>query len=326
VAAAVTSGVVARPIAIEAAGIVFQNPVVLAAGTAGYARELDDVVDLNRLGGIVTKAVSPEPRQGNPALRVADFRAGMINAVGLANPGLETVRRDHLTWLGAHLPNTRKLVNVVGATTDDFPSVVMGIEEALGVGAVDRSTAIDGYELNVSCPNVKAGGAEFVSDPATLATIVSQVRGVTRRRIFVKLSPTLSDIGATARIAVNAGADALTVVNTLPGLVVDVKRRRPALGFGTGGVSGPGLLPIGVLATWKVRRAVRVPVMGVGGIASADDALQYILAGASLVGIGTAALKDPKRPERIVRDLERWCDREGVRSIAEIVGTLEWPG
>jgi dihydroorotate dehydrogenase (NAD+) catalytic subunit len=129
VAAAVTSSVVARPIAIEVAGIVFQNPVVLAAGTAGYARELDEVVDLDRLGGIVTKAVSPEPRQGNPALRVADFRGGMINAVGLANPGLEAVRRDHLTWLGAHLPNTRKLVNVVGATTDDFPSVVMGIEE-----------------------------------------------------------------------------------------------------------------------------------------------------------------------------------------------------
>jgi dihydroorotate dehydrogenase (NAD+) catalytic subunit len=322
----VTSGAVARPTAIQVAGIVFQNPVVLAAGTAGYARELDDVADLNRLGGIVTKAVSPEPRQGNPPLRVADFGGGMINAVGLANPGLETVRRDQLAWLGAHLPNTRKLVNVVGATTDDFPAVVMGIEEALGVGAVDRSAAIDGYELNVSCPNVKAGGAEFISDPDTLVTVVRQVRAVTRRRIFVKLSPTLPDIGRTARVAVNAGADALTVVNTIPGMVIDVKRRRPALGFGTGGVSGPGLLPVGVLATWKVRRAVRVPVMGVGGIASAEDALQYILAGASLVGIGTAALKDPKRPERIVRELERWCDREGVRSIADVVGTLEWPG
>ena len=324
--AAVISGVVARPTAIDVAGIVFQNPVVLAAGTAGYGREVDDVLDLNRLGGIVTKAVSPEPREGNPALRVADFRAGMINAVGLANPGLEAVRRDYLAWLGGHLPNTRKLVNVVGATTDDFPAVVMGIEETLGVGAVDRTATIDGYELNVSCPNVKAGGAEFVSDPHTLATIVSQVRGVTRRPIFVKLSPTLPDIGATARVAVNAGADALTVVNTLPGLVIDVKRRRPALGYGTGGVSGPGLLPVGVLATWKVRRAVRAPVMGAGGIASAEDALQYILAGASLVGIGTAALKDPKRPERIVRDLELWCDREGLRSIADIVGTLEWPG
>jgi dihydroorotate dehydrogenase (NAD+) catalytic subunit len=317
---------VARPTAIEVAGILFQNPIVLAAGTAGYARELDDVVDLNRLGGIVTKAVSPEPRQGNAPLRVADFRGGMINAVGLANPGLETVRRDLLGWLASHVPETRKIVNVVGSTVDDFPAVVMGIEESLGVGAVDRSSAVDGYELNVSCPNVKAGGAEFVSDPGTLATIVSQVRGVTRRRIFVKLSPTLPDIGATARVAVNAGADALSVVNTLPGLVVDVKRRRPALGFGTGGVSGPGLLPIGVLATWKVARAVRVPLMGLGGIASAEDALQYMIAGASLVGVGTAALKDPKRPERIVRDLERWCDREGVRSISEIVGTLEWPG
>jgi dihydroorotate dehydrogenase (NAD+) catalytic subunit len=322
---AVTSGVVARPTSIEVAGIVFQNPVVLAAGTAGYARELDDVADLNRLGGVVTKAVSPEPRQGNAALRVADFRAGMINAVGLANPGLDTVRRDYLSWLGTHLPETRKIVNVVGSTIDDFSAVVLGIEESLGVGAVDRSSAVDGYELNVSCPNVKAGGAEFVSDQQTLAAIVAQVRRVTRRRVFVKLSPTLPDIAATARVAVNAGADALSVVNTLPGLVVDVKRRRPALGFGTGGVSGPGLLPIGVLATWKVSRAVRVPILGVGGIASADDALQYIVAGASLVGIGTAALKDPKRPERIVRDLERWCDREGVRSISELVGTLEWP-
>jgi dihydroorotate dehydrogenase (NAD+) catalytic subunit len=322
----VTSGAVSRPTAIDVAGVVFQNPVILAAGTAGYARELDDVIDLDRLGGVVTKAVSPEPRQGNPALRVADFRAGMINAVGLANPGLDVVRRDHLVWLGRHLPNTRKIVNVVGGTTDDFPAVVMGIEEALGVGAGDRSSAVDGYELNVSCPNVKAGGAEFVSDPDTLSTIVSQVRAVTRRRVFVKLSPTLPDIAATARVAVSSGADAISVVNTLPGLVIDVKRRRPALGFGTGGVSGPGLLPVGVLATWKVRRAVSVPIMGVGGVSCGEDALQYILAGASLVGVGTAALKDPKVPERIVRDLERWCDREAVRSISDVVGSLEWRG
>ena len=321
-----TSGTAARPTAIEAAGILFQNPIVLAAGTAGYARELDEVVALDRLGGIVTKSVSPEPRRGNRALRVADFRGGMINAVGLANPGLDEVRRDHLAWLAGHLPNTRKLVNVVGSTVDDFPAVVIGIEEGLGGGPVDRTAAVDGYELNVSCPNVKAGGAEFVSDADTLATIVSQVRAVTRRRIFVKLSPTLPDIGATARLAVHAGADALTVVNTLPGLVVDVGRRRPALGFGAGGVSGPGLLPVGVLATWKVRSAVKAPIMGVGGVATAEDALQYMMAGASLVGVGTAALKDPRRPERIVRDLDRWCDREGLRSIAEIVGTLEWPG
>jgi dihydroorotate dehydrogenase (NAD+) catalytic subunit len=213
----------------------------------------------------------------------------------------------------------------VGSTPDDYPAVVMGIEEALA-GAVEGPAAVDGYELNVSCPNVNAGGTEFVSDPDTLSTIVKQVRAVTRRPVFVKLSPTLPDIGATARVAVASGADALTVVNTLPGLVVDVKRRRPALGFGTGGVSGPGLLPVGVLATWKVRRAVRAPIMGVGGIWSADDALQYIVAGASLVGIGTAALKDPKQPARVVRGLERWCDREGVRSIAEVVGSLEWPG
>lgn len=313
------------PSAIDVAGVVFQNPVLLASGTAGYARELHDVADLDRLGGIVTKAVSPEPRVGNPALRVADFRGGMINAVGLANPGLEAVRTDHLAWLGANLPSARKLVNVVGASVDDYPAVVAGVEQAFGLGASDQPV-IDGYELNVSCPNVKAGGTEFVHDPDTLEQVVTQVRRVTRRPIFVKLSPTLPDIAMSARVATNAGADGLTVVNTVPGLVVDVKRRRPALGFGTGGVSGPGLLPIGVLATWKVHRAVRAPVIGVGGISTADDALQYMVAGASLVGVGTAALKDPKRPGRIARDLDRWCDREGVRSIAEIVGTLQWPG
>ena len=303
-------------LAVDVAGITFQNPIVLASGTAGYGRELDGVVDLSQLGGIVTKAVSPEPRKGAPAPRVAEFSGGMINAVGLANPGLDAVRAEHLPWMRDHVRGARVLVNVIGNTVDDFAVVVGGLDDLDGHVA---------YELNVSCPNVKAGGMEFGADAAALTAVVKGARAKTRRPLFVKLSPTLPDIAATARIAVDAGADALTLVNTIPGLVIDVERRRPVLGFGTGGVSGPGLRPVGVLATWKVRRAVRVPVIGVGGIGSAEDALQYIVAGASLVGVGTAALRDPRAPERIVREMESWCERHGVNNVLDLCGTLEWP-
>jgi dihydroorotate dehydrogenase (NAD+) catalytic subunit len=166
---------------------------------------------------------------------------------------------------------------------------------------------------------------EFGADPSVLADLVTQARRAARRPLFVKLSPTLPDIAATARVAVDAGADGITVINTVPGLLIDVERRRPVLGFGTGGVSGPAILPVGVLATWKVSRAVNVPVMGVGGIASADDIVQYVLAGATLVGVGTAALQDPRLPERLVRALGAWCADHGVQTLKDVVGRLEWP-
>ena len=303
-------------LAIDAAGIPFQNPILLAAGTAAYGRELADVMNLERLGGLITKAVSPAPRAGAPAPRVWDFEEGMINAVGLANPGVDAVRREHLPWLAAHLRHARVVVNVVGDVAEDFAVVVDRLDDVEGFSA---------YELNVSCPNVRAGGREFCADPRALGEVVRLARDATRRPLFVKLSPTLPDVAESARIAVDAGADGLTLVNTLPGLVIDVERRRPVLGFGSGGASGPALLPVGVLAAWKVHRAVAVPLIGVGGVASARDALQYILAGASLVGVGTAALADPRLPERLVRDLERWCAAHGVRSISELVGALEWP-
>jgi dihydroorotate dehydrogenase (NAD+) catalytic subunit len=184
---------------------------------------------------------------------------------------------------------------------------------------------VDAFEINVSCPNVKAGGMEFGADPAALKVVVAGVRRATRRPVFVKLSPVLPNIGDAARIAADAGADGISVVNTIPGLLVDIERRRPVLGFGTGGVSGPAILPVGVLATWKVRGAVPLPILGVGGVSSAEDALQYIMAGASLVGIGTAAMRDPRAPERIVRGLEQWCARHNVNNIQELTGTLEWP-
>ena len=313
-------------LAVEAAGIAFANPILLAAGTAGYGRELAGVVALDRLGGIVTKAVSVAPRAGAAAPRVAEFGGGMINAIGLANPGLESVRSEHLPWLLEHLAAspTRVIVNVVGSAVEDFASVVAGIEEG-AAGARRARSGPDAYELNVSCPNVRAGGMEFGADPATLRAVVAGARAATGRPLFVKLSPALADIAGAARTAVGAGADGLTLVNTVPGLVIDVEHRRPALGFGSGGVSGAAILPVGVLATWKVSRALPgVPIIGVGGVASATDALQYILAGASLVAIGTAAMREPRLPERIVADLARWCAAHGT-TVRQLVGTLEWP-
>ncbi|MDB4910791.1 MAG: Dihydroorotate dehydrogenase [Gemmatimonadetes bacterium] len=302
-------------LAVDVAGIRFQNPVLLASGTAAYGREIAGVIDLEALGGIVTKAVSMQPRKGAPPLRVIDAGGGMLNAIGLANPGVASVRANDLPWLATNVSRARVLVNVVGDIVEDYPAVINALESVAG---------IDGFELNVSCPNTKAGGVEFGADPRALREVVSSSRAATGLPIFVKLSPALSDIAGAAKIAVDAGADAITLVNTLPALVVDVERRRPALGFGTGGLSGAALLPVGVRATWMVRRAVRVPIVGVGGIASGTDAVQYLMAGASLVAMGTAALRDPRAPERVVRELEAWCRAHDVRAVRDLTGTLEW--
>jgi dihydroorotate dehydrogenase (NAD+) catalytic subunit len=303
-------------------GLEFKNPIVLAAGTAGFGEELAGVMRLDAVGGIVTKAVSLDPRGGNPSRRVAEFDGGMMNAVGLANPGLAAVRSEQVPWLAAHLKETRKIVNVVGFAVDEYAAVVAGLEEA--AASTSTQHAIDGFELNVSCPNTKAGGMEFGADPASLRQVIEGARRETRRPIFVKLSPTLANIADAARVAADAGADAISVVNTIPGLLIDIERRRPVLGFGSGGVSGPAILPVGVLATWRVRQAVALPILGVGGVASGTDVLQYILAGAVLVGVGTAALRDPRAPERIVSEVEQWCARHGVSNLQSLSGTVEW--
>ena len=302
-------------LAVTVAGIDFQNPVLLAAGTAAYGRELASVINLDALGGLITKAVSVERRHGARAPRVAEFEGGMINAVGLANPGVDEVKAEHLPWLATNMTRAKVLVNVVGNQPDDFGTVV---------SLLDDSPAITAYELNVSCPNVKAGGLEFGADPRSLTDVVTRARAATRRPIFVKLSPTLQDIGTSAKTAADAGADGISVVNTLPGLVIDVDTRKPVLGFGTGGVSGAGLLPVGVLATRNVAKAVRLPVIGVGGISKATDIIQYVIAGASLVAIGTAAMQQPKLPEKLVDDLEKWCESKSIRSLSALRGTLQW--
>jgi len=275
-------------------GTTFSNPVILASGTAGYGLELEGVVDLERLGGIVCKAVSVEPREGNRPPRVAEFPGGMMNSVGLANPGLAQVRERELPRLAAALHRCRILVNVVGFTTGEYAEVIAGLENVDGITA---------YELNLSCPNTAAGGVEFGADPDCIRAVVERCRSATRRGIAVKLSPALADIAAMALVARDAGADAVTVVNTMPGYLYEGRESR--LGHGNGGVSGPALLPVGVLAVRRVlERTDGMPVIGVGGVRTAADVRQYLAAGATLVGVGTAALADPRVPERIVRDLE----------------------
>jgi dihydroorotate dehydrogenase (NAD+) catalytic subunit len=288
---------VKRPdISRELLGHRFQNPLLLAAGTAGFGRELDGIAELDRLGGLVTKAVSLQPRQGNVAPRVAEFRGGMLNSVGLANPGVERVRNEFLPWLSQRLSRAQVLVNVVGFTVEEYGEVVR---------CLDGSPAITAFELNLSCPNTSAGGIEFGADLACVQRIVSVCRARTRLPLVAKLSPLLPDIGAMALAARDAGADAVTAVNTLPGLLFD-RRGERRLGHGNGGISGPALLPLGVLAVSRiVDRTGGMPVIGVGGVRSAADVRHYLRAGATLVAIGTAALADPRLPERIVRDLER---------------------
>ena len=283
----------APALASEVFGHTFQNPVLLAAGTAGFGRELDGVMELDRLGGLVTKAVSLAPRHGNKPPRVAEFAGGMLNSVGLANPGLRQVRTRELPWLAAHLARARVLVNVVGFTESEYAEVIAGLDDLPGIAA---------YELNLSCPNTAAGGVEFGAEAGSVARVVRGCRAATRRALVAKLSPALPDIPAVAEAAVVAGADGISVVNTLPGYLFNGER--PRLGNGNGGVSGPALLAVGLLAVRKVKeRLPAIPVIGVGGVRSAADVRQYLSAGASLVAIGTAQLADPRLPERIVRDL-----------------------
>lgn len=274
----------------------FQNPVLLAAGTAGFGREVAGVIDLERLGGLCTKAVSREPRVGNRAPRVAEFAGGMLNSIGLANPGLARVREEQLPWLREHVRIPRIIVNVVGFVETDFAEVVAGLDEYACIAA---------FEINLSCPNTHAGGLEFGADPATVRSVIDLCGRRTRKPLLAKLSPALPDIAGMALVACDAGAVGVSVVNTLPGYLAGPEGI-PRLGNGHGGVSGPALLPVGVLAVRRImERKSDIAVVGVGGIRTGDDARQYLHAGAQLVAIGTAALADPRIPERVVADLEQ---------------------
>jgi dihydroorotate dehydrogenase (NAD+) catalytic subunit len=285
-----------RDLSRQVFGLRFQNPLLLAAGTAGFGQELDGVVDLDQLGGLVSKAVSLQPRSGNPAPRVSEFAGGMLNSVGLANPGVDRVRGEYLPWLINRLSRARILVNVVGFTVEEYAEVV---DQLAGL------PAIAAFELNLSCPNTSAGGIEFGADLDCVRRIVATCRARTRTPLIAKLSPVLPDIAGMAVVARDAGADAVTAVNTLPGLLYG-SNGQARLGQGYGGVSGPVLLPVGVLAVSRiVEKTGGMPVIGSGGVRSAADVEQYLRAGASLVAVGTGALADPRLPERIIRDLGR---------------------
>jgi dihydroorotate dehydrogenase (NAD+) catalytic subunit len=298
---------------VQALGTTFQNPVLLASGTCGYGEEYADIIAVDDLGGIVTKAVTPEPRAGNPPTRITETPGGMINAIGLANLGLEGFKREKLPWLREHLRKARVLVNVAGWSVEDFVTVVAGLDEEEG---------FLGYEINVSCPNVK-GGTMFGTDEQALAQLVDELRRATDRPLVIKLTPNVADIARFAAICEENGADGLSTINTFPGMVIDVGARRPVIGNVTGGISGPAIRPMGVYATWKAASRVKIPVIGIGGICDADDALQYILAGAALVQIGTAMFVDPHTAPSAVRGLSEYCEKCGVARLSDLVGALE---
>jgi dihydroorotate dehydrogenase (NAD+) catalytic subunit len=293
-------------------GAEFQSPVLLASGTCGYGEEYASLIPLDEIGGLVTKAVSLEPRPGNPPHRVAETPGGMINAIGLQNVGLERFRAEKLAWLRDNLRSAHVLINVVGHSAEDYGSVVSGL---------DADDGFLGYEINVSCPNVK-DGTLFGTDPLALSALVTSLRSLTERPLVVKLTPNVPDIGLYARICEEAGADGLSTINTFPGMLVDVEARRPVIGNVSGGVSGPAILPMGVYLTWRAARAVSIPVIGIGGIRSGSDALQYILAGASLVQVGTALFVDPSAPVQVQDEIEEYTERHGFERLAGLVGAL----
>ena len=292
-------------------GARFESPVLLASGTCGYGQEYDGLVPLDEIGGLVTKAVSVEPRAGNPPHRVAETPGGMINAIGLENVGLEAFIAEKLPWLRDRLARAHVFVNVVGRSADDFAAVVAGL---------DGEEGFLGYEINVSCPNVK-GGTLFGTDERELAGLVRRLRAETERPLVVKLTPNVPDVGVFARICESEGADGLSAINTFPGMVVDVERRRTLIGNRSGGISGPAILPMGVYATWRARACCDLPIMGIGGIRNGDDAMQYILAGACLVQVGTASFVDPGAAVSVHAGIAAYAERHG-EDLARLVGGL----
>jgi dihydroorotate dehydrogenase (NAD+) catalytic subunit len=293
-------------------GIPLKNPVIAASGTFAYGVEFEKLLDLNALGGFVVKGLSREPIEGNPAPRVYETHAGMINSIGLQNIGVRAFAAEKLPAL-AKL-RTAIFANVFGYATADYAEVVRVLEDHPGVA---------GYELNVSCPNTSHGGMFFSSDPALLAEVVTEVKRVARRPVIVKLSPNVSTIEPLARAAEESGADAVSLVNTFVALAVDARTRRPRIGAGFGGLSGPAIKPIALRMVCQAARAVKIPVIGLGGIATGEDAAEFMIAGASAVQVGTATFWDPRSPVRIAEELDSFCKRENIARAADLTGTLK---
>jgi dihydroorotate dehydrogenase (NAD+) catalytic subunit len=293
-------------------GIPLRNPVIAASGTFAYGVEFEKLVDLDALGGLVVKGLSREPIEGNPPPRIYETEAGMINSIGLQNIGARAFVKEKLPAL-AKL-RTAVFANIFGYQTEDYVEVVRVLEDHPG---------LVGYELNVSCPNTRHGGIYFSSDPALLSEVVAAVKAVARRPVIVKLSPNVSAIEPLACAAEAAGADALSLVNTFIALAIDAHTRRPRIGAGFGGLSGPAIKPIALRLVYQAARAVKIPIVGLGGIATGTDAAEFLIAGASAVEVGTAIFRDPRAPLRIAEQLGKFLRDEKIASVAKIVGTLQ---
>ncbi|MBI1763220.1 MAG: dihydroorotate dehydrogenase [Acidobacteria bacterium] len=298
-------------LAIEVAGIAFNNPVLTASGTCGYGLDMAELIDLNQLGGICTKGLSAKPMRGNAPWRIVETHGGMLNAIGLQNIGARAFVTEKLPELRKY--DTRIIPNVFGYTVDEYIEAIELLEEGAG---------IHGYELNISCPNVKAGGESFANDPRQAAAVTEAVKKVATRPVIVKLSPNVTDVAAVARAVEAAGADALSLINTAVGMAIDIHTRQPRLANVTGGLSGPAIKPIAVRCVFQAFRAVKIPLLGIGGIATVEDALEFIIAGASAVQVGTANFYDPSASLKIAAGLAAYCEQHRLANIGQLVGTV----
>jgi dihydroorotate dehydrogenase (NAD+) catalytic subunit len=296
---------------VELCGITLKNPVIAASGTFGYGMEFEKHVDLNRLGGLVVKGLSREPIEGNAPPRLWETPAGMMNSVGLQNIGVRAFVADKLPLLARY--RTAVFANIFGYAVEDYVEVVRVLNDHKGLA---------GYELNVSCPNTKHGGIFFSSDPGCLAGLVEAVRAVAKRPVIVKLSPNVAAIEPLAQAAESSGADAISLVNTFISLAIDARTRKPRIGAGFGGLSGPAIKPIALRMVYQAAQAVKIPVIGLGGIACGEDAAEFLIAGARAVEVGTATFWDPAAPLKIAEELGQFLHESGVENVCQIVGTL----
>ncbi len=297
---------------VDLAGVGLRSPVIAASGTFGYGVEFEEIFSVERIGAFITKGLSREPMEGNPSPRIVETASGMINAIGLQNVGVKAFVRDKLPGI-RRMRGVVCIANVFGFTIEDCIAVITELNGAEGIAM---------YELNASCPNTKHGGMVFGTDPQSLGDLVHACRAVSQRPLMVKLSPNVTNIAGMARVAEAAGADAVSLVNTFLSLAIDVETRRPRIANVTGGLSGPAIKPIAVRMVWEAGRAVRIPVVGLGGIVKAEDAVEFLLAGATAVQVGTASYADPRAPEKIAAGLEKWCTRHNVGEVSELKGSL----
>jgi dihydroorotate dehydrogenase (NAD+) catalytic subunit len=301
----------APDLTVDIGGLKLENPVLTASGTFGYAREFDHYIDLNRLGGIVVKGLSLRPSKGNPPPRIVETDCGMLNAIGLENVGLDAFKKEKLPFLSTLAPPT--IANIYGKTIAEYALLAEGI---------DPLDAVAGIEVNISCPNVKEGGVAFGADPKIASRVVKAVRAKTDKHLMVKLSPNVTDIALMARVAEDAGADSLSVINTITGMAVDLSTRRPKLANITGGLSGPAIKPVALRMVWQTAQAVKIPVVGVGGIVNAVDALEFMMVGATAVQVGTANFINPNSSMEIIDGIRQWMVDAGLDDIKQLIGTL----